>query len=119
MPQALTQGVCCFSSFVCKLAQVAEQGRISLELEKAAQIDMIGLGDIPPRRVRIADPFLPGLKLAQVCWDITYHTPSTSPPGPAATIGPSSSPNLSSRLRHCREFHSEVSVGVMATERMR
>jgi hypothetical protein len=49
----------------------------------------------------------------------SWHTPSTSPPGPAATMGPSSSPKRSSRRRHCRLFHWDMSSGVFVTDARR
>jgi len=64
---------------------------------------------------RLAGAVSMALKYA-VC---AYQTPSTSPLAPAAMTGPSSSPNLSSRLLHCKEFQPETSSGVMATDRMR
>lgn len=43
-----------------------------------------------------------------------YHIQSTSPLGPVAMTGPSSSPNVSRRLRHCILSHDDQSVFVMA-----
>lgn len=43
-------------------------------------------------------------------WDGAYHMASTSPAGPAAMIGPSSEPKVSSRRRYLRLPHSDQSV---------